>query len=1089
MKKFLFFCFLLVLSCWTAQAQDRVITGKVTSSDDGSPIPGVSIAVKGTTTGTNTATDGTFRLRISNDAVLVFTSIGFDPQTIEVGNTQTTLEVHLKPSVSALSEVVVTALGVSREKKSLGYASQEIKGELVNTAKEGNFINSLSGKVSGVEIKRNNNLGASSNIVVRGFKSLTGNNQALFVVDGVPIDNSNSSTNDAATGRGGYDYGNVASDINPDDIESINVLKGAASTALYGSRAANGVIMITTKKGRKNQGLGVSMSVGYSVGSPDQSTLPKYQNNYGGGYGLYYEDPTSRFLYRDLNDLFPDMASDGKKHLVVPTSEDASWGAKFDPNLQVYDWRSFDPTSSHYQKTSPWTAAANVPTKFLQDATTFNGTVGIDGGGENGSFRVSYTRFDQTGILPNSRLQKNNFSFSGTHDFNKKLSVSTNINFTRQDAKGRYSNGYSDNLMTSFRQWYQRNVDIVDLKNAFERTGQNITWNWADPTDLKPIYWNNPYWQRYNDYETDWRNRLFGNVALTYKITDDINVMGRVTMDTYNELQEERVAVGSIVNNGTAQYARFNRDFREMNYDLFVNYSKNITEDFNIKAMLGNNIRRTDVNTMRAATVGGLVVPGIYALSNSASPMSAPTETAVALYQQGVFGSVSLGYKNTYYLDLTARRDVSSTLPVANNTYFYPSASLSYIFSNHLSDKIPALSFGKLRVNYAEVGNTAPAFSLKNTYVKPTNLNADNRDAFGGQTLFAVSSTLNNPNLRPERTRSAEIGLEMKFLKNRIGFDLTAYRTMSVDQIMPVAVSKATGYDTKYVNAGTIQNKGIELSAFGTPVETKDFSWRVLVNFTRNRNEVVSLYGDTPNLQLASFGGGVTLNATRGQAYGVLQGTAIKLNDNGQKLVATTGYYTQTDATSIIGNVTPKWKMGVSNTLNYKSFSFSFLIDIQHGGSIFSLDRYYGLATGLYKETDILNDKGVSVRAPISQGGGWVFDGVQEDGSANTVRVSGENYGVFGYRRNPASVFVYDAGYVKLREVTLSYKLPATILGNTRFFKSASISVVGRNLWIIHKNLPYADPEDGLTSGNLSGWQSGAYPSLREIGGSLRFSF
>ena len=1061
-------------------AQDRQVTGKVTSSDDGSPIPGVSIAVKGTSKGTTSGADGTYRIDASAGASLNFSFVGFKTITTEVGN-RTIINIQLQNEVSQLDEVVVTALGISREKKSLGYASQEVKGDQVNTAKESNFINSLSGKISGVEIKRNNNLGSSSNIVIRGFKSLTGNNQALFVVDGVPIDNTNNTSTGVAQGGGGYDYGNAASDINPDDIESINVLKGAASTALYGSRAANGVVIITTKKGRKNQGIGVTASVGYSVGSIDKSTFPEYQNQYGGGYGLYYEDPSGRFLLRDIN-------KDGKEDLVVPTGEDASWGAKFDPNLQVYDWRSFDPSSPLFGKPSPWVAAQNTPVKFFNNATTFNGSVGLEGGGENGTYRVSYTRFDQTGILPNSSIQKNSFAFSGTQDFSKKLTVTTSINFTRQDAKGRYSNGYSDNIMSSFRQWYQTNVDMLDLKSAFDRTGKNITWNWADPSDLKPIYWDNPYWQRANNYETDWRNRVFGNVALNYKITDNIDILGRVTMDTYTELQEERVAVGSINNNGTAKYDRFDRNFREMNYDLFINYNKNFSEDFSLKGLIGGNIRHAQTSSTFAATQGGLVVPGLYALSNTVSPISAPSESYSQIYQEGIFASASFGYKNELFLDITARRDVSSTLPVANNTYFYPSISGSYIFSGKLSESLPALSFGKLRLNYAEVGNTAPALSLLNTYVKPTNVNGDTRDAFTGQTLFSTSATLNNPNLKPERTKSTEAGLEMKFAKNRIGFDASVYRTLSIDQILPVSISKSTGYDRKYVNAGTIENKGIELSVFVIPVQFKDASWRIGVNYTVNRNKVIELYDGVDNLQIGSFQGGVTLNASVGQPYGVLKGTDFVYKD-GQKVVLPSGYYAQSDATSIIGNVTPEWKMGVTNTINYKGLSLSFLIDIQKGGSLFSLDRYYGLATGLYADTTPLNDKGSPVRSSNADGGGYVYPGVLEDGTPNTKRVTGENFGLFGYRRNPSSQFIYDASYVKLREVTLTYKLPVGLFGGSQFIKGATLSVVGRNLWIISKNLPYADPEDGITSGNISGFQSGVYPSVREIGGSLKFSF
>ena len=1079
-KMLLFISLLLMASGINAFAQDRQISGKVTSTEDGSPLPGVNIAVRGTNRGTTTGADGSYRINVDGQSTLVFSFVGFQAQTISVVD-RTTINVVLATEIGSLEEVVVTALGITREKKSLGYASQEVKGDQVNTAKESNFINSLSGKVSGVEIKRNNNLGSSSNIVIRGFKSLTGNNQALFVVDGVPIDNSNTTSSGTAQGGGGYDYGNAASDINPDDIESINILKGAASTALYGSRAANGVVIITTKKGRKSQGIGVTASVGYSVGSIDKSTFPEYQNQYGGGYGLYYEDPTSRFLFRDIN-------GDGKEDLVVPTGEDASWGAKFDPNLQVYDWRSFDPSSPLFGKSSPWVAAQNTPAKFFNNSTTFNGSVGLEGGGENGTYRVSYTRFDQTGILPNSSIQKNSFSFSGTQDFSKKLTATTSINFVRQDAKGRYSNGYSDNIMSSFRQWYQTNVDMLDLKSAFDRTGKNITWNWADPSDLKPIYWDNPYWQRANNFQTDWRNRIFGNVALNYKITDNIDILGRVTLDTYTELQEERVAVGSINNNGTAKYDRFDRNFREMNYDLFLNYNKEFSETFSLKGLIGGNIRHAQTGSIFAGTQGGIVVPGLYSLSNTVSPISAPSESYSQIYQEGIFASASLGYRNELFLDITARRDVSSTLPVANNTYFYPSISGSYIFSNKLSESWAALSFGKLRLNYAEVGNTAPALSLLNTYVKPTNVNGDTRDAFGGQTLFSTSATLNNPDLKPERTKSIEAGIEMKFVKNRLGFDVSVYRTLSIDQILPVAISKTTGYDRKFVNAGTIENKGIELSLFAIPVQFKDLSWRVGVNYTMNRNKVLALFDGVDNLQIASFQGGVTLNAAIGQPYGVLRGADFVYN-NGQKVVLPSGYYAQSDATSVIGNVTPDWKMGITNTVNYKGLSLSFLIDIQKGGSVFSLDRYYGLATGLYADTTPLNDKGSPVRSSNADGGGYIVPGVLADGTPNTKRVSGENFGLFGYRRNPASAFIYDASYVKLREVTISYKLPVGLFGGSQFIKGATFSLVGRNLWIISKNLPYADPEDGITSGNVSGFQSGVYPSVREIGGSLKFSF
>lgn len=1087
MRKILFNFLLLITLVGQAMAQDRQVTGKVVSADDSSPLPGVSISLKGTSKGTNSDASGNFKISVPSGSTLVFSFVGFKKQSVLVGS-QTSISIKLEADVASLDEVVVTALGLTREKKSLGYATQEIKGDAVNTAKESNFLNSLSGKVSGVEIRRNNNLGASTNIVVRGFKSLSGNNQALFVVDGVPIDNTNTNSLDTQNGRGGYDFGNAAADINPDDIETINVLKGAAATALYGSRAANGVVMVTTKKGRKNKGIGVTVSAGYTVGSIDRSTFPKYQNQYGGGYGNYYESPDKKFLYRDIN-------GDGVNDLVVPTSEDASYGAAFDPSKMVYDWTAFDPTSPNYGKARPWVAAKNDYSAFFNDSKTFNGSVALDGGNENGNYRISYTRFDQTGILPNSSLQKNSFSFGGSYDFSKKLTATTNINFVRQDGKGRYTNGYNDNIMSSARQWNQRNVDILELRDAYDRTGKNITWNWADPTDLKPIYWDNPYFQRYNNYETDWRNRLFGNAALNYKFSDFFDVLGRVSMDSYTELQEERVAVGSINNNGTARYGRFDHTFSEINYDLIANFHKDINENFNLKGLVGANVRRTKDDRIRASTQGGLIVPGLYSLGNSASAISAPVEDFYELYQDGIFASASLGYKDMLFLDATARRDRSSTLPASNNAYFYPSVSGSFIFSNAMANN-SWLSFGKIRVNYAEVGNTAPPLSIVNTYIKPTNLNSDNRDSFNGQPLFQVNATLNNPNLKPERTKSTEVGLEMKFLKNRLGFDLALYKTLSVDQILPVSVSKATGYDRKYVNAGTIENKGIELALNGTPIQTKNVTWKTTVNFTMNRNKVLELYDGVDNLQIGSFQQGVTLNATVGQPYGVLKGTDFVFNDKGQKVIAldaegnNTGYYARTGADNNIGNINPDWKMGISNAVSYKDFSFSFLIDIQKGGNVFSLDQAYGLATGLYPETVFLNDKGNPVRSSIASGGGYIVPGVLPDGSANTKRVSAENYGLFGYVRNPNSAFIYDASYVKLREVAISYKLPVSLFGGeSGVVKNATLSIVGRNLWIIHKNLPYADPEDGLSSGNIQGFQSGVYPAVREIGASLKFSF
>ena len=932
----------------------------------------------------------------------------------------------------------------------------------------GNAFQALSGKVAGLQITQGNAVGGSTNVVIRGNKSLTGNNQALFVVDGVPIDNSNKNSSNQVTGRGGYDYGNAASDINPDDIESMTVLKGAAATALYGSRASNGVIMIQTKKAKK--GLGLSINAGLTVGTIDKSTFATYQNQYGAGYSDPYQK--DGFFYFDAN-------GDGVKDYVVPTSEDASYGVKFD-NRPVYTWDSFDPAGPNYMKTSPWAAAKNTPVSFYETAISNNTAIQLDGANDKGTFKLGFTRNEERGTLPNSVVSKNIINLGGSYNINNKLTASATANFSTVDGLGRYGSGYSGlNVNQNFRQWYQTNVDIQDQKTAYFRNNQNVTWNWGDPSTaagLKPIYTDNYYWTRYQNYENDTRSRIFGNAMLNYKATDYLNLMGRVTLDTYNEFQEERIAVGS---QAAASYSRFDRTFNETNYDLLANFDKTVLKDINVKALAGLNLRKSYSRSISAATNGGLIVPGLYSVANSKGTVAAPSESYTPREVFGLFGGVTLSYKNFLTLDGTIRQDKSSTLPVANNAYLYYSGAASWNFSEHFKD-LPWLTSGKLRVNYATVGNDAPWGAIKNVYDQPA--------PFGSTILFSAPSTQNNPFLKPEQTQSREIGLEMAFMQNRLGFDLTYYQTNTLDQIMPASVSSATGFSSTYVNAGNIENKGVELSLFATPIKTADFSWNVNVNYTQNNSLVLSLYNGSQNLQIATFQGGVSFNATVGQPYGIIQGKTWNLKD-GQKLVNANGRYSiSTTTTNNIGNVNPNWIGGVNNSFRYKNLTFNFLIDIKQGGNVFSLDQYYGAATGVLAESAALNDKGNPSRNAIADGGGVIMPGVKADGTPNDIRV--ENvYGTYGYAYNPAAAFVYDASYIKLREANIVYSLPSSIVRKLGGVKGVDLSVFGRNLWIIQKFVPYADPEENLSSGNVQGYQSGAYPTTRSIGFNVKLLF
>jgi TonB-linked SusC/RagA family outer membrane protein len=1099
MKKLLLLIVLSVFIGGSALfAQTIVITGTVTSSVEGEgTIPGVSVFVQGTTIGANTDANGKYSLAVpQNAATLVFTYIGMKRVEVAIAG-QTVINVIMEPDLLGLNEVVVTALGITREKKSLGYATQQVSGDAVSTVKTDNFVNSLSGKIAGVNIRANGNMGGSTNVIIRGSKSLTGNNQALFIIDGVPVDNANTNNTGQKTGRSGYDYGNAASDINPNDIASIDVLKGAAASALYGARAANGVIMITTKKGsaQATKALGVSLNSNVTLGVMDKSTFPKYQTNYGGGYGPYYGS-----TYPGLED-FVDVNGDGTPDLTIPFYEDASMGQEFDPNLMVYHWDAFVPESPNYLTKTPFVNAKNGAASFFNTAVSYTNSIDIAGGSDKSTFRLAYTNMDQTGIMPNSSLKKNSFNFNGSYNMLNNLKVTASANYVNTMGKGRNSTGYSDNIMSSFRQWYQVDTDMQMLKDLWEKTGRNITWNpkgfdGAGVFDPTPNYWDSPYWVRYKNFQTDERNRLIGFTQADWKATDWLSFMGRISVDTYSELQEERKAVGSVAGelgvgrpDVTSGYSRLERSFLETNVDFMATFKKDITESLNINGLLGTNIRRQKIDRVFTSTNNGLSVPDVYALSNSVDPMAPPEELLSQIGLNGYFASVSLGYNNMLYLDGTYRIDQSSTLPKTAWTYQYPSISGSFLFSELVNASW--LQLGKLRLNYAAVGNDAPFASVLDTYVPVA--------PFTGNPLVSVANTKNNPDLKPERTKSMEAGLEMSFLQSRVGFDLAVYKSNTINQILPVTISRAVGYSSKYVNAGELQNKGVELKLMGTPLQVAGFQWDITLNWTRNLNEVVALQEGIENLQIASLQGGVTINARVGQPYGAIQGTDYVINEaTGKRQILSTGYY-QTTAKSdiVLGNVNPDWNGGIQNSLSYKNVNLSFLVDIQQGGDIFSLDMWYGMATGLYAETDFINDLGNPVRDPVigsvaagynPASGGVVLDGVLADGTVNKRRVPANDYRLFGYSKNPNRAFVYDASYVKLREVVLTYEFPKTLMAKT-FIQGASLSFVGSNLWILHKNLPHADPEASQSAGNIQGWQSGVMPTTKNFGFSLNLQF
>lgn len=973
--------------------------------------------------------------------------------------------------------VVVTALGIKREKKSLGYATQEVKGEDVNKNPTANFLNNLSGQVAGLDVKQSTNFGGSINVVLRGFKSFSGSNQPLFVVDGVPIINNNINTSSQATGRYGVDYGNAASDINPNDIETINVLKGAAAAALYGSRAANGAIIITTKKGRKNQkGIGVEYSSSITVSSIDRATFPKYQTEYGQGY--VGEDEWGSY----------------NGGLAAGFGSDASYGPKYDPNLLVYQYDAFIPGSPNFGKATPWTMAKNGPLSFFKNGTNFTNSVSLSGGDDKATYRINYTNLDATDILPNSSLVKNNFGGNASYKITEKLTASLYANYITQKTKGRNDTGYNGNLMAGFRQWWPTNVDIKQQEEFYNLSHQNYTWNITDPTNLAPQYWDNIYFQRYQNYQNDSRDRFSGNVTLSYDVSKELNFLMRLSNDSYSMTTEERKANGSVpnifgLNPNTPQpsgYQLGNYRLSERNYDFIGTYKKDITEDFNLNGVLGTNIRYNTAYSDIHSTVGGLSVPNYFDISNSKErPLNQTSDTRKQII--GLFAQASLGFKNTYYLEGTIRRDQTTALSDGNNVYWYPSVSGSVVLSNLI--KAPWLSFAKARANYAIVGNDTDANQLIDTYVAGSPF---------GTPVYQFNSVLKNPDLVAEKLKSMEFGIETSFLKNRVGFDATWYKNDSENLISNVLVSYASGTTLQKQNIGNLRTEAFELSLRLTPIKSQDFSWNLIANWSNPKTTITALKNGVDNLALQTntSQGGVTLNAPLGGLYGTIYGSDFIYAPDGQKVIdPDTGAYMKTTTTNNnLGSYQAQWFGGLRNTINYKNISLSFLVDVKKGGKVFSLDQSYGYGTGIYPDSVGLNDLGNPIRNTIANGGGVILAGVIPDPSnsgqfiTNNVRLDKSWSSQVLNTDPPAAAFVYDASYVKLREASITYNLSKEALGS-RFIQGMSFSLIGSNLWIIHKNLPYADPEAGLSSGNLQGYQSGVMPTTRNFSFNVKVNF
>ncbi len=1048
--------FLLLLLSQQLMAQTVPVNGSVTSKLTAKPLEGVTVNVSGTNIATQTDVNGRFTINAPVNSVLIFSIVGYQSQQVSTG-TSTSLSVSLEEASSSLNEVVVTALGISKQKKSLGYAVQELKSAAISEAKEPNLVNALAGKIAGVRVTNSQGDMGSSRIIIRGETSIAGNNQPLFVVDGVPVDNSQ-------LGAGGSrDFANAISDLNAEDIESISVLKGPNAAALYGSRAAAGVILIKTKTGRTKKGLGITFNS--NVTFEDLLILPDYQNAYGQG-------SNGRFSYVD------------GKGGGINDGVDESWGPQLDGRLI--------PQFFSNGEAVPFVAHPDNVRDFFKTGSVINNSISIADATEKFDYRVSFNHLKQNGVIPNSEQEKKSVSLNTTLRLTPRLSFVSNVNYyiNQADNLPGAAGRRATSTMLQFT-WFGRQVDIHRLRNY--RTEDGSTFNWNNS------YYSNPYFIAYENTVGQRRNRVIGNVGFNYNFGKGLVLNFRSGTDYYNDRRKLKVAYGT---NGTpfGSYQETAYTLNENNTEATLQYVKKLNQDFSIDVLGGANLRtRTYEENDQLAP--RLAVADVYTLSNSRDPLQSSNYYS-RLKNYSAFGSGQIGFRNYAFLNVTARNDWSSTLPVQNLSYFYPSANLSVVLTDALGIKNDFLSYAKIRGGWSKVGKDADPYQLINIF----NFAAP----FGANPQLNPSTINYNEDLKPETTTSTELGAEFAFLKNRLRLDLSAYNTNSSDQILSVDVSPSTGYRQKLLNAGKINNKGIEVQLNAVPVQ-KEISWEVNLNYSANRSRVLELdkEGRLQNYVIGSSGSAQVI-ASVGQPYGTIFGNAFLRNASGQIIVNPDGSPKADPSKKVLGKYTPDWVGGVTNTVSYKNFKLSFLIDASIGGSIYSGTYATGTYTGVLENTlqgrdaehgglyyyypgnnkangsvQVQNNDGAP-NGEVIYDDGIIFDGVAADGSHNKTVLPAQQY--YKSFRTIDEANIFDASFVKLRELKLGYTLPNRWIRGAGF-ESASITLVGRNLWIIHKEVPYIDPETAFNTGNAQGLESLTLPTTRSYGFNITLKF
>jgi TonB-linked SusC/RagA family outer membrane protein len=1054
-------------------AQDIQISGNVTSADDGMALPGVSVLVKGTATGAATDINGDYSLAVPPDATLVFSSVGMRTQEIQVAG-QTVIDVILETEVLGLEEVVVTAIGISRAERSLGYSVASISSDETLQKSEPDLLKSLEGKIPGVDIRSTSGApGVASRITIRGNSSFLGDNQPLFVVDGIPY--SNDQFNTTSQSAGGGAYGSSISTLDPNDISTVSVLKGAAAAALYGSRAKNGVVVITTKSKKITPSRkGLEVTVSSSVNWENIANLPEYQNTYGNGVD---------FLYANAN---------------------GSWGPRFDALDSIPTWPLMLEAFPELGDSVPWVADPDNVEGLFETGMAYENSINIAGGDEKSSFNLTVSALNNDGYVPHSSFNRYGLSLGGTTMLTNKFRAGGTFSYTNSKQEGGiFGNNQAedDNTASSFARslWLGRAWDY-SLGYTHPVTGEPLQHNGRGQFD-------NPLWSwEHNKVITD-MDRIVGSTNLSYNLTDWLNASYEIGVNTFIQRRQQIIdkmskgygGLGGIIDDDVWQ--------QEIESNLLLTFSRQFGSGIDFKAILGHNVnqRTLDQQAFRGVKI---VSPGIYDLDNTNDviPYGGGYERRRIV---GAFADVTVGYKNYLYLNLTGRNDWSSTLPVDKRSYFYPAASLSFLFTEMLEMDNNILSLGKVRVSWGKVGMDADPYSIYTTFISKaaeyTGEKSSYKDAafpFLGQAAMTTPDEGNDPELNPEFKTEFEVGTDLGFINNRIGIDFTYYSNKSTDMIYPVTVPATSGFRSQWTNVGEMTNKGVEIGLDLTPVKmASGFTWNIYGTFTQNVSEVTDVFegepeeGEVERTILYGLFGDPSIVAQVGEPYGVFLGEVDVRDDEGNLLINPgTGLLIEQRENQIYGDPNPDFKLGVINTFSFRGFSVRALIDYTHGGDVLSNSILLLLGRGVTKDTEDREHSFVipgyygdpNTEKPLLDANGNQIPNVTQV-SMNDLYF-GESFAI-----NSAGEWnVFDATVVRLREIAVGYELPKKLISKTPF-GSVSISLTGRNLWYFAPNVPkytHFDPEvNTYGSDNAQGVEYSITPSVKRYGVNLKFTF